>query len=73
MQLTTRQRIAISNCSKYTNLRFAKACSMNQKYWTTVLMGENDQYWVPATPREASILIKMGYEEVPRTVLAQVA
>lgn len=71
--MNARQRIALSNCSKFSSLQFAVARSMDQKYWTTVLMGENDQYWVPATPREASILIAMGYEEVPRTVLAQVA
>lgn len=73
MQLTTRQRIALTNCGKFTNLKFAVSRSMDQKYWTTVLMGDNGQYWVPSTPREASILIAMGYEELPRAVLAQVA
>jgi precorrin-6B methylase 1 len=73
MQLTTRQRIALSNCSKFSSLQFAVARSMDQEYWTTVLHGDNDQFWVPATPREASILIALGYEELPRAVLAQVA
>ena len=73
MQLTTRQRIALANCSKFSSLEFAVKRSMDQKYWTGVLMGENGQYWVPATPRELSILVAMGYEELPRSVLKQVA
>ncbi len=73
MQLTTRQRIALSNAGKYRNLSLAKSASMNQKYWTTVLMGEEGVYLVPSTPREASILISLGYEELPRQVLAKVA
>lgn len=73
MQLTTRQRIALSNAGKYRNLSNANNASMNQKYWVSVLMGEPGIYLVPATPREASILVALGYEEIPRSVLAQVA
>lgn len=73
MQLTTRQKIALSNAGKYRDLSNANHASMAQKYWVTVLMGEPGVYLVPATPREGSILVAMGYEEVPRSVLAQVA
>lgn len=73
MQLTTRQRIALSNAGKYRSLANAKAASMAGKYWVQVLMGEEGVYLVPATPREGSILIALGYEEVTRKELALVA
>lgn len=73
MELTTRQRIALKNAGRFRNLSLANQSSMNQKYWVSVLMGEPGVYLVPATPREASILVKMGYEEVPRSVLASLS
>lgn len=71
--MNTRQRIALSNAGKYRSLSNAKAASMAGKYWVQVLMGEEGVYLVPATPREGSILIQMGYEEVSRKELALVA
>lgn len=64
--LTTAQRIAVSNARKFNTLAFAQNAAIEQKYWVNVLMGENCQYWVPANNREESILVKLGYEVLPK-------
>jgi len=68
--LTTRQRIALSNAGKFTSLANAQNAAISQKYWVEVLLGDNGQFWVPATNREQSILQKMGYEVVSRDTLS---
>lgn len=55
-------KIALANVSKFTNYSMAKEAAMNQKYWTTVLLGDDGKFWVPATNKEASILISLGHE-----------
>ena len=35
---------------------------MSQKYYTPVLIGDDGRFWVPATNRQASLLIKAGYK-----------
>lgn len=62
MQLTTRQRIAISNAGKFYNLELARASRNRQNHFTAILHGEDGQFWVPATYREQSILEALGYE-----------
>lgn len=64
--------LIIRSCSKFTNLSFAKQRSLSQKYWVSVLMGDDGLYWVPANSRHQSILEKAGYEAIPRNVLAMV-
>lgn len=68
--LTTRQRIALSNAGKFTSLVNARNAAISQKYWVEVLLGDNGQFWVPATNREQSILEKMGYEVVSKETLS---
>lgn len=67
--LTTRQRIALSNAGKFTSLALARNAAISQKYWVEVLLGDNGQFWVPATNREQSILQQLGYEAVSRETL----
>ena len=55
-------RTALANVSKFNTLERALAYAKRQKYWTEVLLGDNELYWVPATNREAGILKRDGYE-----------
>lgn len=68
--LTTSQRIAVSNARKFSSLASAQSAAIEQKYWVNVLMGENGQYWVASNNREESILIKLGYEVLPKGFIA---
>ena len=62
--LTTRERIALANVSKFNTMAAADRCRWDhQKYHTNVLLGDDGLLWVPFTHREESILIRMGYEK----------
>lgn len=67
--LTTRQRIALSNARKFTSPATAQRVAIEQKYWVSVLLGDNGQFWVASNQRETSILVKLGYEEVSKETL----
>jgi hypothetical protein len=54
--------IALSNSRKYTSLKTAQSARDNQINNTPILMAEDGYYLVPATNREAGLLIKAGYE-----------
>ena len=58
----TRTQIALKNARRYSNLAMANNVAIRQAYWTPVLMGDDGRYWVPATNREAGLLIAAGYE-----------
>jgi len=47
---------------RYNTLASAQSASDRRVYWVPVLLGDDGRYWLPATNREASILIKSGYE-----------
>ena len=53
---------ALTNVRRYNTLKSAQAAALRQVYWTPVLMGDDGLFWVPATNREASQLIRAGYE-----------
>ncbi len=59
---TTRTQTALTDVSRFRSLAMAKSAAISQKYWTPVLLGDDGRFWVPATNREASILINAGYE-----------
>jgi hypothetical protein len=59
-----RTKIAVSNASKFNTLKRAIDAMYRQKMVTGVLLGDDNQYWVPATNREMSLLVKAGYEEL---------
>lgn len=59
-----RTKIAVSNASKFNTLKRAVDAMYRQRMVTGVLMGDDNQYWVPATNREMGLLVKAGYEEV---------
>lgn len=63
MTTDRRTQIAISNVRRYSSLAMASDVAMNQKYWTHVLLGDDGRYWVPATNREAGLLMAAGYEQ----------
>ncbi len=54
--------LALANTRRYSNLAMAREVAMRQTYWTPVLLGDDERFWVPATNREAGLLIKAGYE-----------
>lgn len=54
---------ALRNVRRFSTLETAQEEARNQKYWTPVLLGDDERFWVPATNREAGILISAGYEE----------
>ena len=56
-----RLQIALSNTRRYSNYAMASEVAMRQTYWTPVLLGDDGRFWVPATDREAGLLIKAGY------------
>lgn len=68
--LTTSQRIAVSNARKFTVLATAQRVAIEQPYWVNVLMGEAGQYWIASNNREESILVKLGYEILPKGFVA---
>lgn len=53
---------ALTNTRRYTTLALAEDVAARQTYRTPVLLGDDGRYWVPATNREASLLIQAGYE-----------
>jgi hypothetical protein len=57
-----RIKIAISNAAKFNTRAFADARAIDQKYWVDVLQGDGGLFWVPATRREQSILVALGYQ-----------
>jgi len=57
-----RLQIALSNTRRYSNYATASEVAMRQTYWTPVLLGDDERFWVPATTREAGLLMKAGYE-----------
>ncbi len=58
----TRTETALRNTSKFSSLEMAQTVAMRQTYWTPVLLGDDGRFWVPATNREAGLLIAAGYE-----------
>jgi len=62
MTTTARTQTALTNVRRFSSLAIAQGAAVNQKYWTPVLLGDDGRFWVPATNREASILINAGYE-----------
>ncbi len=62
MTTDRRTQIALANTRRYSNLAMANDVAMRQTYWTPVLLGDDGRFWVPATNREAGLLIKAGYE-----------
>lgn len=63
MTTDRRTQIALFNARRYINLAMANDVAMRQSYLTPVLLGDDGRYWVPATNREAGLLIKAGYEQ----------
>jgi hypothetical protein len=57
-----RLQTALFNTRRYSNYAMASEVAMRQTYWTPVLLGDDERFWVPATNREAGLLIKAGYE-----------
>ncbi len=62
MTTDSRTQIALFNVRRYSSLAMANNVAMNQKYWTPVLLGDDGKFWVPATNRDAALLINAGYE-----------
>jgi hypothetical protein len=63
MTTDRRLQIALANTRRYSTLGMARDVAMRQTYWTQVLLGDDGRFWVPATTREAGLLIKAGYEQ----------
>jgi len=59
---STRTQTAIRNARRYRSLPMAQDAAARQVYWTTVLLGDDGRIWVPATNREAGLLMQAGYE-----------
>ena len=62
MNTERRTQIALTNARRYSTLAMAADVASRQDYWTPVLLGDDGRYWVPATNREAGLLIAAGYE-----------
>lgn len=56
-------QLALANVRRYSSLWVAKEAARYQKYWAPVLLGDDGKFWLPATYREASLLIRAGYQE----------
>lgn len=56
-------QIALTNVRRYSTLPLAQEVARYQKYWAPILLGDDGKYWVPATNREASLLIRAGYQK----------
>ena len=63
MNTDRRTQIALSNVRRYSSMAMANEVAMRQKYWTPVLLGDDGRFWVPATNREAGLLMTAGYEQ----------
>lgn len=63
MTADRRTQIALSNVSRYSSMAMATEVAMRQKYWVPVLLGDDSRFWVPATNREAGLLMLAGYEQ----------
>ena len=66
-QTTNPGALAFERCRKYRNPSLAQqAADMQQPYSVPVILGDSDDdggiYLVPATNRDASLLLKYGYE-----------
>jgi len=57
-----RIQVAISNTRRYSTYEMANNVALRQTYWTPVILGDDERYWVPATNHEAGLLIQAGYE-----------
>jgi hypothetical protein len=57
-------RIALFNCRKFSNPVMALDVASRQQYIVRVLMGDDGLFWVPATTRECSMLMRAGYEAI---------
>ena len=62
MTTERRTQIALANTRKYSTLTMAADVAARQTYWTPVLLGDDGRFWVPATNREAGLLMAAGYE-----------
>lgn len=60
--MTKRTQQALQTTMRYNTLASAQSASDRRVYLVPVLLGDDGRYWLPATNREASILIKSGYE-----------
>lgn len=62
MDIKQQTQIALTSVRRYSTLAMAREAAMSQKYYTPVLIGDDGRFWVPATNRQASLLIKAGYK-----------
>jgi hypothetical protein len=62
MNTERRTQTALKNARRYSQLAMAREVAVSQTYWSPVLLGDDGRFWVPATTREAGLLIKAGYE-----------
>jgi hypothetical protein len=61
-QTEKQMKTALFNCRRYSTLAMAQNVASRQHYIVPVLMGDDGKYWVPATTREAGMLVRAGYE-----------
>jgi hypothetical protein len=62
MDIKQQTQTALTSTRRYSTLAMARDVALRQTYWTPVLLGDDGRFWVPATSRQASLLIKAGYE-----------
>ncbi|MCX8016971.1 MAG: hypothetical protein N2690_03565 [Rhodocyclaceae bacterium] len=61
--MKTKIEYAIQYAAKFTNLAAAKRWRDNRiDMRPTIILGDDGRFWVPATNRDAGILMKAGYE-----------
>jgi len=60
--MTSRTKQALATTMRYNSLASAQSAAERRPYSIPVLIGDDGRYWLPATNREAEILMKSGYE-----------
>jgi len=55
---------AIARSAKFISLANAKSRAAREPSFIRVVMGCDGRFWVPATPRDESILVRAGYETI---------
>ena len=60
--MSKRTQEAPQTTMRYNTLSSAQSAADRRVYSVPVLLGDDGRYLLPATNREASILIKSGYE-----------
>lgn len=60
-------KLALKQVRRYTHPAVAHDASLNQRYCVPVLIGCDGKYWVATSNRDAGLLMRAGYQVVPRS------